>query len=69
MPAPKLVSVSSLAWAILALFVFQERIDKLHERLSMLLQEPGRIKNTADLAVALVASECGETIHPFVVSP
>jgi hypothetical protein len=67
--APRLVSISSLAWAILSLFAFQERIDRLYERLSMLLQEPGRIKNTADLAVALLASECGEAIHPFAVSP
>jgi hypothetical protein len=66
--APSLVSVSSLAWAILSLFVFQERIDTLQERLAMLLQEPGRIKSTADLAVALVAFECGKVIHPFEVS-
>jgi hypothetical protein len=66
--APRLMSVSSLAWAILSLFMFQERIDTLQERLSMFLQEPGRIRNTADLSVALVAFECGETIHPFEVS-
>lgn len=60
-------STESLAWCILTLFVFEEPIEQLKEALVMSLEDRGAIENTATLAAALLAINCGETIHPFVV--
>ena len=65
--AAELQSVSSLAWAILALFIYQERIHALKERLSRLVGDGARIRNNATLALAILALRCGEEIHPFAV--
>ena len=60
-------SVSSLAWCILSLFVYQESVEALKSRLATLLGDGRDIRNNATLATALLALKCGEMIHPFVV--
>src|ERR1700688_2463913 len=60
-------SVSSLAWCILSLFVYQESVEALKNRLATLLGDGRDIRNNATLATALLALKCGEMIHPFVV--
>jgi hypothetical protein len=60
-------SVSSLAWSILSLFVYQQPVGNLKDRLERALCNGANIKNTAVLAVAVLALNCGETIHPFEV--
>jgi hypothetical protein len=60
-------SVSSLAWCILSLFVYQESVEALKNRLATLLGDGRNIRNNATLATALLALKCGEMIHPFVV--
>jgi hypothetical protein len=60
-------SVSSLAWCILTLFVYQEPIGGLKNRLATIVGDGRDIRNNATLATALLALKCGEMIHPFVV--
>jgi hypothetical protein len=60
-------SVSSLAWCILTLFVYQEPIGGLRNRLATIIGDGRDIRNNATLATALLALKCGEMIHPFVV--
>ncbi len=60
-------SVSSLAWCILSLFVYQEPIGGLNNRLAAIVGDGSNIRNNATLATALLALKCGEMIHPFVV--
>jgi hypothetical protein len=60
-------SVSSLAWCILTLFVYQEPIGGLRNRLATIIGNGRDIRNNATLATALLALKCGEMIHPFVV--
>jgi hypothetical protein len=60
-------SVSSLAWCILTLFVYQEPIGGLKNKLATIIGEGRDIRNNAALATAILALKCGETIHPFVV--
>jgi hypothetical protein len=60
-------SVSSLAWCILSLFVYQEPIGGLKSRLATIVGDGRDIRNNATLATALLALKCGEMIHPFVV--
>ena len=60
-------SVSSLAWCILSLFVYQEPIGGLKNRLAIIIGDGRDIRNNATLATALLALKCGEMIHPFVV--
>lgn len=60
-------SIAALAWSILTLFVYQRPIDPLKRKLLTLLEDPDRIQNNATLAMALLALDCGETIHPFEV--
>ncbi len=66
--AREVQSVASLAWAILALFIYQEKIQQLQERLSMLVRDGTHIRNNATLAVAVLALKSGEAIHPFAVT-
>ena len=60
-------SVSSLAWCILTLFVYQEPIGGLKNRLATIISDGRDIRNNATLAAALLALKCGEMIHPFEV--
>jgi hypothetical protein len=65
--AIRIGSVSSLAWSILSLFVYQERVESLKNRLATLIGDGGEIQNNATLATAILALKCGEAIHPFEV--
>jgi hypothetical protein len=60
-------SVSSLAWCILSLFVYQESVEALKYRLATIMGDGRDIRNNATLATGLLALKCGEMIHPFVV--
>jgi len=60
-------SVSSLAWCILTLFVYQEPIGGLRNRLAIIIGNGRDIRNNATLATAILALKCGEMIHPFEV--
>jgi hypothetical protein len=61
-------SVSSLAWSILSLFVYQVSVEALKGGLATILGDGRDIRrNNATLATALLALKCGEMIHPFVV--
>jgi len=60
-------SVSSLAWCILSLFVYQESVEALKNRLAKIMGDGREVRNNATLATALLALKCGEMIHPFVV--
>ncbi len=64
---PHVDSVSSLAWCILSLFVYQESVEELKNRLATIMGDGRDIQNNATLATALLALKCGEVIHPFVV--
>src|SRR5580658_2352030 len=57
-------SVSSLAWCILSLFVYQEPIGRLKDRLAAIVRDGRDIRNNATLSTALLALKCGEMIHP-----
>jgi len=65
--AASVQSVESLAWCILSLFVYQEPVRELKDRLAAKLSENLGIVNTAALATAMLALKCGEMIHPFEV--
>src|SRR5579863_10448254 len=60
-------SASSLAWCILSLFVYQEPVEELKNRLATIMGDGRDIRNNATLATALLALKCGEMIHPFEV--
>jgi hypothetical protein len=60
-------AVSSLAWCILTLFVYQKPIEQLKRRLAAIVGNGNGIRNNATLATALLALRCGEMIHPFMV--
>jgi hypothetical protein len=65
--APIILSVESLDWCILSLFVYQEPVGELKDRLAVKLGENIGTVNTAALATAMLALKCGEMIHPFEV--
>ena len=65
--AASIDSVSSLAWCILSLFVYQEPIGGLKNRLATIICDGRDIQNNATLATAILALKCGEMIHPFEV--
>jgi hypothetical protein len=60
-------SGSSLAWCILSLFVYQESVEALKNRLATIMGDGRDIRNNATLATGLLALKCGQMIHPFVV--
>jgi len=60
-------AVSSLAWSILCLFLFGASVDDLKSRLAAQAAEVSRIQSNSTLAIAALALQCGETIHPFVL--
>jgi len=49
------------------LFVYQESVEELKNRLATIMGDGRDMRNTATLATALLALKCGEMIHPFVV--
>jgi squalene cyclase len=65
--APNIEAVSSLAWCILCLFVYQEPVDGLKNRLATIIGDGRDMLNNATLATAILALRCGEMIHPFMV--
>ncbi len=65
--ASRVDSISSLAWCILSLFVYQKSVEVLKNRLAAILGDGRDTRNNATLATALLALKCGEMIHPFVV--
>jgi squalene cyclase len=65
--AARLDSVSSLAWCILSLFVYQEPVGALKNRLTAIIGDGRDVGNNATLASAVLALKCGEMIHPFEV--
>jgi hypothetical protein len=65
--APTVESASSMAWCILSLFVYQEPIQELKNRLAAMVKDGAEVRNNATLATALLALRCGEMIHPFMV--
>jgi hypothetical protein len=60
-------AVSSLAWSILCLFLLGASVDDLKSRLAAQAAEVSRIQNNSTLAIAALALQCGETIHPFAL--
>jgi hypothetical protein len=60
-------SIESLAWCILTLFAYQEPVGDLEVTLATAVRDGRDIWNNATLATALLALNCGEMIHPFVV--
>jgi hypothetical protein len=60
-------AITSLAWSILSLFVYQEPVDGLKNRLAILMGDGKKIQDNATLATAILALNCGEMIHPFVI--
>jgi hypothetical protein len=60
-------AITSLAWSILSLFVYQEPVDGLKNRLAILIGDGKKIQDNATLATAILALNCGEMIHPFVI--
>jgi hypothetical protein len=60
-------SRSSLAWCILTLFVYQESVEALKNRLATIMGDGRDIRNNATLATGLLALKCGQMIHPFLV--
>ena len=65
--AATIESVSSLAWSILSLFLYQEPVEELKRKLAGIVEDGREIHNNATLATALLALRCGEMIHPFSV--
>jgi hypothetical protein len=65
--AASIDAVTSLAWCILSLFVYQEPVDGLKYRLATIIGDGRDIQDNATLATAILALRCGEMIHPFMV--
>jgi hypothetical protein len=65
--APSIDAVTSLAWCILCLLVYQESVDGLKNRLATIIGDGRDIQDNATLATAILALRCGEMIHPFMV--
>jgi hypothetical protein len=49
------------------LFVYQEPVGALKNRLTAIIGDGRDVRNNATLASALLALKCGEMIHPFEV--
>jgi hypothetical protein len=62
-----LPAISSLAWSILSLFLYGVPVEELKRRLAGRIGDPSRVGDNAVLAVAALALQCGEAIHPFVL--
>jgi hypothetical protein len=62
-----LPGISSLAWSILSLFLYGVPVEELKRRLANRIGDPSQVRDNAVLAVAALALQCGESIHPFAV--
>jgi hypothetical protein len=62
-----LPAISSLAWSILSLFLYGVPVEELKRRLAGRIGDPSRVGDNAVLAVAALALQCGEAIHPFAL--
>jgi hypothetical protein len=49
------------------LFVYQEPVGALKNRLAAIVGDGRDVRNNATLATAILALKCGEMIHPFQV--
>lgn len=65
--AASINAVASLAWCILSLFVYQEPVNGLKNRLATIIGDRRSIQDNSTLATAILALRCGEMIHPFMV--
>jgi len=62
-----LPAISSLAWSILSLFLYGVPVEELKRRLAVHISEPSQVRDNGTLAVAALALQCGEAIHPFAL--
>jgi len=63
--AENLSAIWSLAWSILSLFLYGVPVSELKRRLADLTGDGSQVRDNAVLAVAALALQCGEMIHPF----
>jgi hypothetical protein len=62
-----LAAISSLAWSILSLFLYGVPVGELKRRLADRTGDGSQIRDNAVLAVAALALQCGDMIHPFAL--
>jgi hypothetical protein len=62
-----LTAIWSLAWSILSLFLYGVPIQELKRRLADRTGDGSQVRENAVLAVATLALQCGEMIHPFAL--
>jgi hypothetical protein len=62
-----LTAISSLAWSILSLFLYGVPVGELKRRLADRTGDGSQIRDNAVLAVAALALQCGDMIHPFAL--
>ena len=62
-----LTAIWSLSWSILSLFLYGIPVAKLKRRLADRIGDGSHIRDNAALAVAALALQCGEAIHPFAL--
>ena len=65
--AENLTAISSLAWSILSLFLYGVPVGELKRRLADRTGDGSQVRDNAVLAVATLALQCGEMIHPFAL--
>jgi hypothetical protein len=65
--AENLTAISSLAWSILSLFLYGVPVGELKRRLADRTGDGSQVRENAVLAVATLALQCGEMIHPFAL--
>lgn len=65
--AASLTAILSLAWSILSLFLFGVAVNGLKSKLAAQIGDASRIRDATTLAVAALALQCGEMIHPFAL--
>jgi hypothetical protein len=62
-----LPGISSFAWSILSLFLYGVSVQKLKRRLAGRIGDLSQVCDNSVLAVAALALQCGEAIHPFAL--
>jgi hypothetical protein len=65
--AQNLSAISSLAWSILSLLLYRLPIGELKRRLADRTGDGSQVRDNAVLAVAALALQCGEMIHPLAL--